>query len=61
MPEKKRDRGGVLVTEMLSQVDVIYESSEGMTLNEVQVDARLASMEDEGDDEDGYDIDSDDN
>lgn len=52
-PIKKRDREGVLVTEILLPVGATYESSDRMTFNNAQETAPLASMEDQGDDVDG--------
>lgn len=48
LPGKKRYREAVLVVEALSQVDVIYKSSENMTLNDAREAARLALMEHQG-------------
>lgn len=64
MPErqvsgKKRDREGVLVTEIPSQVDATYNSSDRLILNDTQEAVRLASMADQGDDDNGHIVDSD--
>lgn len=58
---KERDREVVMVIETLSQVDVTYKSSERMTLTDAQEAAQMASMEDEGNDDDRHSVDSDDN
>lgn len=55
-PGKKRDRKGMLVTEILLKVDVIYKSSERMTLNEAQEAAQMASMKDRGDGDDSHSV-----
>lgn len=55
---KKRDRKGVLGTEILSQVDVTYKSSDSTMLSDAQSDALLASTEYKGDADDALGVDS---
>lgn len=55
---QKQDRNGVLVTEHFAQVNVIYESSDRMTLNDAQDTARVALMENQGNGTDGHIFDS---
>lgn len=59
MPGQKRDRKGVLGTEIFSQVDVIYNLLHRMTLSEAQKAARIVSMEYQGDKDAGVSVYSD--
>lgn len=54
-----QDRDAFLVTEILSQFDVPYKSSDGMMLSEAQEAARLESIEDQRNEDDGVSVDSD--
>lgn len=56
---KNGDRKNVLVAEILSQIGVTYKLSERMTLNDTQEAVRLASMEDQDDDDNVHSVDSD--
>lgn len=53
MPGKRQNREGVLLTEILLQVVVTYKLSDGMTLSDTQEAARLASLENQGDEDIG--------
>lgn len=57
VPVKMPDRKEVLLTEILSQVDVTHESSDRLSLKDVHEDAVLSSMDDYGDANDGYSVD----
>lgn len=54
MPSIKRDCKGVLIRKILSQIDVIYTLSDYLTSSDV------ASMKNQGDDDGGLSVDSDD-
>lgn len=58
MPDKKENCESALNTETFSQVEVIYELSERMRLNDAREAARLALMEDQGNDDYGHSADS---
>lgn len=53
MPCRKRNRKGLLVTDILSKVNTIYELSVRTTLNNPKEAGRLALMEDQVDDDEG--------